>query len=241
MTFSILAHDEKSGAFMGAAATGSLCVGGWVLRGDIDSGLVASQGTAPSTFWRDEALRRLNAGQGASEAVLDLTGADSGRGHRQLAAIDRQGSTGAFTGAASVEYAGHHAEPGLVVSGNMLAGAEVLDALLEVARTSVEDPAARMITALRAAEAAGSDVRGLRSAALLVLHPDFPPLDLRIDQAADPVGALATLLGEVRMPPYADWLDVVPVQRDRFRAPEEQPKVEPLEEPPVDPHHRAIR
>ena len=33
MTISILAIDEKTGRMGGAAATGSLCVGGWVLRG----------------------------------------------------------------------------------------------------------------------------------------------------------------------------------------------------------------
>ena len=49
MTFSILTYDDKTGVYAGAAATGSLCVGGWVLRGDIESGLCASQGTAPST------------------------------------------------------------------------------------------------------------------------------------------------------------------------------------------------
>ena len=32
MTFSLLAHDEKTGALVAAAATGSLCVGGWVMR-----------------------------------------------------------------------------------------------------------------------------------------------------------------------------------------------------------------
>ncbi|MCK5502968.1 MAG: DUF1028 domain-containing protein, partial [Tritonibacter mobilis] len=44
MTFSILMYDRETGSFAAAAATGSLCVGGWVLRGDIESGLVASQG-----------------------------------------------------------------------------------------------------------------------------------------------------------------------------------------------------
>jgi hypothetical protein len=34
-------------------------VGGWVLRGDIESGIVASQGTSPSTFWRDDIMTPL--------------------------------------------------------------------------------------------------------------------------------------------------------------------------------------
>ena len=59
MTFSGITFDHKTGIYAGAATTGSLCVGGWVLRGDIESGLAASQGTAPSTFWRDGALREM--------------------------------------------------------------------------------------------------------------------------------------------------------------------------------------
>ena len=43
MTFSILAQDPETGAIGGAAATGSLCVGGWVLRGDLDAGMSAKQ------------------------------------------------------------------------------------------------------------------------------------------------------------------------------------------------------
>ena len=101
MTFSILTYDEKTGVYAGAAATGSLCVGGWVLRGDVESGLCASQGTAPSTFWRDDALRRLYAGERATDVVAALTDADTGRAHRQLTVLDKTGGTAGFTGTAS--------------------------------------------------------------------------------------------------------------------------------------------
>ncbi|MFN3526048.1 MAG: DUF1028 domain-containing protein, partial [Paracoccus sp. (in: a-proteobacteria)] len=62
MTFSILAQDLGTGAFGGAAATGSLCVGGWVLRGDSRAGLTASQGAAPSTMWGEDVLVRMMSG-----------------------------------------------------------------------------------------------------------------------------------------------------------------------------------
>ena len=102
MTFSILTFDKKTGTFAAAAATGSLCVGGWVLRGDIESGLVASQGTSPSTFWRDDVLRAMYRGQTARDAVEAVTSADPGKGHRQLIAMDRDGATHGFTGADSL-------------------------------------------------------------------------------------------------------------------------------------------
>lgn len=36
MTLSVLTFNKKTGVFAAAAATGNLCVGGWVLRGDIE-------------------------------------------------------------------------------------------------------------------------------------------------------------------------------------------------------------
>ncbi len=219
MTFSILTYDEKTGVYAGAAATGSLCVGGWVLRGDIESGLCASQGTAPSTFWRDDAMRRLYRGAHAADVVGDLTHADTGRAHRQLAVLDRFGGTSGFTGADSVPYADVIAAPCLIVAGNMIRSRDVLDALITGFSDTKGSPAARLIAALRAAETAGSDVRGLQSAALLVLSPNAPPTDLRIDSSLTPLDDLAVLAEKVSQPPYADWLEEAPVQRDRNRAP----------------------
>lgn len=220
MTFSILACDLKTGTLFAAAATGSLCVGGWVLRGDIEAGLVASQGTAPSTFWRDNVIRRMAQGEGAPSVVASVTGADTGRGHRQLTALDRFGNTGGFTGAESVPYAGHFCAPEMVVAGNMLAGVRVLEALRDTALATDEpDPARRMLAALNAAHDAGSDTRGLQSAALLVLSPDAPPLDLRIDYDPDPLAALGRLLDRAQSSPYRDWMHEVPVLSDRNRTP----------------------
>lgn len=225
MTFSLLVHDHETGTYGGAAATGSLCVGGWVLRGGLDSGLSASQGTAPSTFWGEDVLRAMRDGSSAPEAVASITGADPGRGHRQLSALDLAGRTAGFTGAASVPHASHISEPGLVVAGNMLGGGGVLPALRRGYLEAVGSMAERLVAALRAADADASDKRGLSSAALLVLHPEAPPLSLRIDYAEAPLDALEALLVRATSAPYADWLDVVPVAADRSRAPKAAPEV----------------
>ena len=94
MTVSILAYDEKSGSYGGAAATGSLCVGGWVLRGDAESGMSASQGSLPSTFWGASVLEAMKAGVPAEDAVRKIIGDDPGRDHRQLAALDAADASG---------------------------------------------------------------------------------------------------------------------------------------------------
>lgn len=219
MTFSILTFDRKTGVFAGAAATGSLCVGGWVLRGDIESGMVASQGTAPSTFWRDDMMRRLHSGHSSEAAVRALTTADPGRDHRQLAAIDRTGGTAAFTGAKSIPHADAVPSDFMVVAGNMLSGPAVLMAMREAAREFDGDAAGRMFAVLGAAQGVGGDSRGLLSAAMLVLSPEAPPLDLRIDHADDPVAALRRLYDRTQDNPYHGWLGEVPVLRDKGRAP----------------------
>ena len=225
MTFSLLVHDHETGTYGGAAATGSLCVGGWVLRGGLDSGLSASQGTAPSTFWGEDVLRAMRDGATAEQAVAGITGADPGRGHRQLSALDLAGRSAGFTGDASVPHASHIAEPGLVAAGNMLGGERVLPALRQGYLDAAGSMAERLLAALRAADADASDRRGLKSAALLVLNPEAPPLTLRIDYAEAPLDALEALLARATGAPYADWLGVVPVAVDRSRAPGTAPDV----------------
>lgn len=220
MTFSILTFDTKTGTFAAAAATGSLCVGGWVLRGDIESGLVASQGTSPSTFWRDDVLRAMYGGETAHDSVEAVISADPGRGHRQLIALDRNGTAHGFTGENSVPFAGHLVRHGVAIAGNMLKGPEVLEAMDAAAQSCSEAADQRLLRVLTAARLAGGDSRGLLSAALLVLAPDRPPLDLRIDYSDDPIADLERLYDRTRKSPYFDWLGEVPVLDDKVCAPQ---------------------
>ena len=222
MTFSLLVRDSDTGAIGGAAATGSYCVGGWVLRGRFDSGLSASQGAAPSTFWGDGALDRMRAGAGAPEALEVIVGADSNREWRQLAMLDRQGSTAAHSGSRNGDWHGHMTRSDFVAAGNILAGPHVLERLEEAWHETSSGMAERLIAALYAAQEAGGDRRGLKSAALLVLAPDRPPMSLRIDISPEPLDDLARLVAvsqDRSMPgSYAHWTDAVPVPVDPFRA-----------------------
>ncbi|EAR50441.1 hypothetical protein OG2516_08888 [Oceanicola granulosus HTCC2516] len=219
MTISILTFDAKTGTYGGAACTGSLCVGGWVLRGDAESGLSAAQGSAPSTLWGTGALALMRAGTPAAEAVARLTSADTGAAHRQLAALDPQGGTGHFTGAESIPAAAARTAPDVVVSGNMLASEAVLDACLEGYLAATGPHPERLLAALEAADAAGGDSRGLLSAALLVTGRDMAPLTLRIDHADRPLAALRTLYDRSQTSPYRDWLDLVPTLDHPNRSP----------------------
>ncbi|WP_445810315.1 DUF1028 domain-containing protein [Yoonia sp.] len=217
MTFSILAQDFGTGSFGSAAATGSLCVGGWVLRGDSRAGMSASQGAAPSTMWGEDALIRMQAGDTAEQALAAVTGSDAGRAWRQLAVLDRAGSAACHTGTANTEWRGSVVAPGLVVSGNMLAGPQVLEALHDTFLAEHGSLAERLLAALAAAEAAGGDRRGLQSAALLVVSDDAPPLTLRVDWSENPVAALRDLHTRSHSGDYAAWLPKVPTRNDPER------------------------
>ena len=221
MTFSVLTFDENEGIFAAAAATGSLCVGGWVLRGDIESGLVASQGTSPSSFWRDDCLRYMYTGQSASEVIDLAIKNDSGRDYRQIIALDKFGTTSGFTGINSVSHASHITEQNFAVAGNMIAGSHVLEAVKKHVNSDQAPIDQRMLNTLKAGKDAGGDNRGLFSAALLVLSPNHPPLDLRIDYSSDPLSDLQLLLDRSKQSPYHDWLSEVPIDTDRNRAPEQ--------------------
>ncbi|MEZ5770496.1 MAG: DUF1028 domain-containing protein [Defluviimonas denitrificans] len=218
MTISILAFDAKTGTYGGAATTGSLCVGGWVLRGDPESGLSASQGSLPSTMWGSDVLALMRQGQGAAEAVAEIVGQDPGRGERQLSALDPRGGTGHFTGAQSIAVAGARQATHVVVAGNLLASEAVLDACLDGFVTAEGALDNRLLAALSAASSAGGDSRGLLSAALLVVNRAAPPLTLRVDHSEAPLAALADLHRRATTGEYADWARHVPVLDDPTRA-----------------------
>ena len=217
MTFSILARDTETGAIGGAAATGSLCVGGWVLRGRFDAGLSASQGAAPSTLWGEAVLESMRAGRSPQEAVDAETEADRGREYRQLAALSPDGRVAAFTGKQNTPAMGSRFVQGGVVTGNLLSSEAVLDAIAESFLAAEGCFARRLLKALKAGDESGGDSRGLMSAALLVLSPDRAPLTLRIDDSKTPLHDLERLYQRSTSGDYYEWSLQVPTLNDPER------------------------
>lgn len=159
MTFSILAHDPSTGQMGGAAATGSLCVGGWVLRGDPRAGMSASQGAAPSTLWGEDLIIQMHGGVRAEEALRQIVSADPGRDWRQASALDLQGNTAAHTGHSNNDWRGHLAFTQGIVAGNILAGPHVLQAMIDGFMATTGPLHARLMQALEAANNAEA-IRG---------------------------------------------------------------------------------
>lgn len=217
MTFTLLAHDRQTRRWGGVAATGNLCVGGWVLRGDARAGICASQGLSPSTLWGEDALEIMRDGTTAADALARLTALDGGREERQFTAIGLDGTPHAFTGSHNHPACGEAVGTHAVAAGNMLASSTVPAAMLDAFEATQGSLTERLLVALQAGRAAGGDIRGMQSAALLVVGPDMAPLSLRIDDSAEPIAALTALHAKTMNPAYAEWLDYVPTRTDPHR------------------------
>jgi uncharacterized Ntn-hydrolase superfamily protein len=142
-----------------------------------------------------DAVAGLDAGLAPAAILQRLLAADSGREVRQFHLIDAAGRVAAHTGTACIEWRGHRAGEGYSVAGNMLAGPQVLEETARVFEASRELAfAKRLMAAMDAGEAAGGDKRGKQGAAL-VIHTteDYPALDLRVDDHADPLRELRRL------------------------------------------------
>ena len=108
-------------------------------------------------------------GRSAPDALRTLLGADDDREVRQVAFVDAAGRVGAHTGTACIREFGHVEGEGFSVQANLMERATVWPAMADAYRAATGDLPDRMIAALRAAQAEGGDVRGMQSAAMLVV------------------------------------------------------------------------
>jgi uncharacterized Ntn-hydrolase superfamily protein len=193
MTWSIVARDA-SGALGVAVASRFFAVGALCPHVRSGVGALSTQALINPLYARP-ALDLMAQGIPPAEVVRLVTAADEGRESRQLHAIDGQGRSAAHTGSACVAWCGHRAGPGYSVAGNMLAGAQVVDESAAAYEAHAELPfARRLLAALAAGDAAGGDKRGKQGAALLVYTAEeYPFLDLRVDDHAEPIVELQRL------------------------------------------------
>jgi len=214
VTWSIIAHERKSGKFGIAVATKFFAVGALVPHTAAGLGAVATQALVNRNFGMD-GLDLLRAGESAAATVGILVARDAGRDHRQLHVMDGQGHVAAHTGESCVPWCGQRSGEDFSVAGNMLAGPQVLDATASSYQEGHALPfARRLIAALRAGEAAGGDKRGKQSAALRIHgEENWPDLDLRVDDHADPLAELARL-EEVSREFFVHFARFLPSRRD---------------------------
>ena len=132
---------------------------------------------------------------------------DANREMRQLSIVDSQGSVAAFTGNEVQPWKGHHEGKGYVVAGNLLVSDKTLRSMAESFEARRGMLAERLMAALEAGQVAGGDRRGKVSAALLVVKDEeYPYLDLRVDEHANPVAELRRIFNLYMALPYLNDL-----------------------------------
>jgi uncharacterized Ntn-hydrolase superfamily protein len=193
MTWSIVARDP-SGAFGVAVASKFFAVGALCPAVRAGKGALSTQALINPLYARD-GLALLDAGAAADDVVRRLTEADGGREVRQLHVVDAAGRSAAHTGSNCIEWCGHRSGRGFSVAGNMLMGPQVVDETVRAYEAASTLPfPERLMAAMEAGEAAGGDKRGKQGAALLIhTTEDYPFLDLRVDDHAEPLVELRRL------------------------------------------------
>jgi uncharacterized Ntn-hydrolase superfamily protein len=196
MTFSISARDPDTGMFGVAVSTAIMCVGALCPFPRAGVGAVSTQSFV-NPYIGLKAGEYLATGMDAASAVARLAEEDEGRDIRQFALVDRAGRSAAYSGKSCVGWFGHLTGENFAVAGNMLVGEPTIVAMAEsfAATTGPGVPLGeRLVRALEAGQAAGGDKRGRMSAALKVVHTeDYPLVDLRVDEHAQPVAELRRL------------------------------------------------
>jgi uncharacterized Ntn-hydrolase superfamily protein len=196
MTWSLVAYDPSTDALAVAVSTCAFAVGASCPFVRAGVGAVSTQ-SFTNRYLGPAILDAMARGLPPAAAIESALAGDAGREIRQVHAVDAQGRTAAFTGRHCVEWCGNLSRQGVSVAGNMLAGeAVVADTLAAyLAREDLALPE-RLLLALDAGEAAGGDRRGRQSAAMvLTTTEDFPDLNLRVDDHAEPLVELRRLLG----------------------------------------------
>jgi uncharacterized Ntn-hydrolase superfamily protein len=214
MTWSIIARDSVSGQIGIAVATRFFAVGALVPHIAAGIGGVATQALV-NPYYGIDGVKMLREGKSPHDIVATLITADPGAESRQLHIMDAQGRIAAHTGKDCVDWCGHLAGDGFSIAGNMLAGARVLDDTAKAYAANSDLPfPLRLIAAMRAGEAAGGDKRGKQSAALLIHErEDWPALDLRVDDHADPLTELERL-EQVSRERWAHFRDFLPTRQN---------------------------
>ncbi len=194
MTYSLAGRCARTGMLGGVITTSSAAVGSRCLHARAGVGVVLTQHrTDPRLGPRGLAL--LQGGCDPAHAVSALVASTPDAGWRQLAVLDRHGAGALFSGANIQSRHAAVAGADCVAAGNILRSEDVPAAMVAAftAQDALDLPE-RLLAALAAGHAAGGEERPVRSAALLVVREQsFAFVDLRVDDSADPINALASL------------------------------------------------
>ena len=199
-TYSIVARDPATGELGVAVQSHWFSVGAIVPWAESGVGAVATQSFVEPSYG-PKGLELMKDKYAARDAMSKLVAADPQHAVRQVAFVDAIGRAAAYTGAKCIPGAGHHIGKGYTTQANLMLTNDVPAAMAKAFEAATGPLAERMLAALDAAQAAGGDIRGKQSAAILVVRdkPSEKPwtdriVDLRVDDDAQPLVELRRLL-----------------------------------------------
>lgn len=200
MTYSIVARCPDTGLLGIGIASHVLAAGRVARYVEPGVGAVATQSLVLMAHGA-RTLDGLRAGLGPEQAMADSLATDEQSRVRQVAAVSATGQVAAHTGDGCIPFAGHVTGDGYSAQANMMLRDGVPEAMAASFEGTAGQPLAdRLLDALDAAEAAGGDIRGRQSAALIVVAPQASgdPLvdmivDVRVDDSPEPLVELRRL------------------------------------------------
>ena len=199
-TFSIVCRDPATGELGVAVQSHWFSVGSIVAWAEAGVGAVATQSFVDPSYGKN-GLDLMRGGKSAPDTLKELLEKDEGREVRQVAMIDAQGRVDAWTGKNDIQAAGHIVGKDFSVQANLMLNDKIWPAMARAFESTKGDLAERMLAALDAAQAAGGDIRGRQSAALIVVtgKPTGQAwkdrtFDLRVDDSPQPLLELRRLV-----------------------------------------------
>ena len=192
-TYSIVARDPNTGEIGVAVQSHWFSVGPIVPWAEAGVGAVATQSLVEVSYG-PRGLALMREGLSAPEALARLLREDPQREVRQVAMVDAEGRVAVHTGRSCIAAAGHEKGEQFSAQANLMENESVWGAMAAAYRRSSGRLSERLLAALDAAEAAGGDVRGRQSAAILVVsgtRSDHPwaerVVDLRVEDHPEPL------------------------------------------------------
>ncbi|MEE8404654.1 MAG: DUF1028 domain-containing protein [candidate division Zixibacteria bacterium] len=198
-TYSIVAFDSASGQF-GAAVQSHWFKVANVIWAEPNVGAVATQSLVDFAYG-PLGIEMMKLGKTATQALDGLKASDPNYHVRQVAMIDNRGNVAAHTGDKCIAEAGHQIGHNYSVQANLMENPTVPAAMARAFESAEGDLAERLMAALKAAQAEGGDIRGMQSAAILVVTGEPTGqswkdriVDLRVDDSPEPLVELRRLL-----------------------------------------------
>ena len=194
MTFSLVGMCRRTGMFGAAVTTSNMNVGTRCPYAKAGVGAVLTQNRT-DTRLGPQGIELLTDGKSAPNVIEALTADNPTIGWRQLAVIDREGGTGFYHGDKITSIHAGAEGDGCCAIGNIIRNDKVPSKMIEAfEHTPDAHLAERLVQGLEAGLAAGSELKQIKSAALLVVHEqDFPLVDLRVEFDRDPLAELRFL------------------------------------------------